>query len=200
MRAIPVSQPPRVGSRHAVAAPAWMVPDRWAPLSLVGLLAIWGIHLTGVRDVDCGDGSPSCPGEVLSGAGSRRRPQTWARPGPHRGRRTPPAACRCVCARRERRVSFTDRPGRATARGSSGYMDTPERRLSDAARLCRAKSRGPLHVHATLQVRPVDHEPTAVPRSHLRPSRSRRCAPARSPGCSRSPCREPRPTSPTSPP
>ena len=36
--------------------------------------------------------------------------------------------------------------------------------------------------------------PTAEPRSHLRPSRSRRCSPARSPGCSRSPCREPRPT------
>ena len=41
---------------------------------------------------------------------------------------------------------------------------------------------------------------TAEPRSHLRPSRSRRCSPARSPGCSRSPCRERRPSSLTTPP
>ena len=43
MPAIPASQPPRAGSRHAASAPAWMVPDRWARLSWVRLLAITGI-------------------------------------------------------------------------------------------------------------------------------------------------------------
>ena len=42
MRAIPASQLPRAGSWQAASALAWMVPDRWARLSLVRLLAITG--------------------------------------------------------------------------------------------------------------------------------------------------------------
>ena len=76
------------------------------------------------------------------------------------------------------------RQRRLTSRGSGASW-------SEAAEVIRP--RGP----ASAPRRP---RPTAEPRSHLRPSRSRRCSPARSPGCSRSPCREPRPTSPTTPP
>ena len=43
MPAIPASQPPRAGSRHAASAPACGGPDRWARLSWVRLLAITGI-------------------------------------------------------------------------------------------------------------------------------------------------------------
>ena len=63
---------------------------------------------------------------VSRGAGSRRRPQAGARPGPQRGRKTPPVASRCVLRPPRASRVLHGPPGRATARGSSGYMDTPE--------------------------------------------------------------------------
>ena len=96
-------------------------------IAVRGLISrLWGIHLTGVRDVAAATDHPPARArfsrvlEVADALKQVRYQDLIAAGEPRHHPR------RCPCASRERRMSVHGRPAASNGTGNSGYMDTPE--------------------------------------------------------------------------